>query len=145
MTASERLKVQVWIHAVDAKGSRKVLILKTRPDRGGFWQPVTGGVEEGETLDAAAAREAAEETGLSFKAAPRALGFEFSFKSQYGPAREHVYEAEAQSPAAVKLDPKEHVESRWVDPGEVVALLKFETNARPFDLLLRKWKGKKGS
>ena len=26
------------------------LLLKRLPTRGGFWQPVTGGVEEGETI-----------------------------------------------------------------------------------------------
>ena len=30
--------------------SFRYLILKRRPEDGGFWQPVTGGVEEGESV-----------------------------------------------------------------------------------------------
>ena len=40
------------------------LLLKRLPDRNGFWQPVTGGLEEGETLVEALRREIREETGI---------------------------------------------------------------------------------
>jgi len=43
------------------------LLLRRAPDRTlpGVWQPVTGGIERGETAYAAAAREVREETGLT--------------------------------------------------------------------------------
>ena len=41
------------------------LLLKRIPERGGFWQPVTGGVHEGENLDTAAKRELFEETQIT--------------------------------------------------------------------------------
>jgi dATP pyrophosphohydrolase len=40
------------------------LLLKRLPDRNGFWQPITGGVEEGETRIEALHREIKEETGM---------------------------------------------------------------------------------
>jgi 8-oxo-dGTP pyrophosphatase MutT (NUDIX family) len=40
------------------------LLLKRLPDRNGFWQPVTGGLEEGETRTEALCREIEEETGI---------------------------------------------------------------------------------
>ena len=47
-------KVQVWIYrkasGTPSQGPVEVLILKLTPERGGFWQPVTGGVEEGEDI-----------------------------------------------------------------------------------------------
>jgi dATP pyrophosphohydrolase len=41
---------------------KKVLMLKVKPDRGSFWQPVTGGIDEGESFVEGALREAEEET-----------------------------------------------------------------------------------
>lgn len=45
----------------------QLLLLRRSPERTlpGVWQPVTGGIERGETAYAAAAREVREETGLS--------------------------------------------------------------------------------
>lgn len=40
-----------------------LLLLRT-PDRGGFWQTVSGGLERGETAWQTALREVHEETGL---------------------------------------------------------------------------------
>jgi len=40
------------------------LLLKTTPEREDFWQPVTGGLEEGETEVDALKREVSEETGI---------------------------------------------------------------------------------
>ncbi len=38
------------------------LMLKRIPEKGGFWQPVTGGMETGETMKDALLRELKEET-----------------------------------------------------------------------------------
>jgi 8-oxo-dGTP pyrophosphatase MutT (NUDIX family) len=40
------------------------LLLKTTPEREDHWQPVTGGLEEGETEIEALKREVSEETGI---------------------------------------------------------------------------------
>ncbi|HSN69507.1 MAG TPA: lipoyl(octanoyl) transferase LipB [Thermoanaerobaculia bacterium] len=55
----------------------KVLLLRRHPDRGEFWQPVTGRIEPGETPGEAARRELAEETGCD--ATPREIGLRQSF------------------------------------------------------------------
>lgn len=43
----------------------KFLVMKRSEDRGGFWQPITGGVKEGENQIAALKRELQEETGIT--------------------------------------------------------------------------------
>jgi lipoyl(octanoyl) transferase len=53
------LTVSVTVKRPDGK----LLLLRRSPERGGFWQQVTGCIEPGEAPDAAARRELLEETG----------------------------------------------------------------------------------
>ncbi len=54
------------VYVVSATGfSLQVLLLKRTVGRGGFWQPITGGVNYGETNYQAATRELMEETGFA--------------------------------------------------------------------------------
>jgi lipoyl(octanoyl) transferase len=64
---------------VTRKGSEgpELLLLRRRPGRGGFWQPVTGKVELGESTAKAAKRELHEETGI--QATPRSLDYVHTF------------------------------------------------------------------
>jgi dATP pyrophosphohydrolase len=58
---------QIETHLFRRRPSRvEFLLLRRHPSRtlGGVWQPVTGGIEKGETAWRAAAREVLEETGL---------------------------------------------------------------------------------
>ena len=60
-----RQPIQVLIYPVKTAGSGwEVLLLRRTASRGGFWQGVTGGVEDEEGLLEAARRELLEETGL---------------------------------------------------------------------------------
>jgi 8-oxo-dGTP pyrophosphatase MutT (NUDIX family) len=60
-----RLPIQVEAIIFRRKsGTIEYLLLKRLPDRNGFWQPVTGGLEEGETRTEALRREIKEETGI---------------------------------------------------------------------------------
>ena len=58
---------QVEVHLFRRRGARReFLLLRRSRERSlsGVWQPVTGGIERGETAWQAAAREVLEETGL---------------------------------------------------------------------------------
>src|ERR1019366_9102067 len=63
--ASIRL-VKVMVH-----DGERVLLLHRRPERGNFWQPITGSIEEGELPLETARRELIEETGNA--GGPRAV------------------------------------------------------------------------
>ncbi|MGE0615990.1 MAG: NUDIX domain-containing protein [Bacteriovoracia bacterium] len=147
-------KVQVWVH--DSSG--KVLLLKTNPVRGAFWQPVTGSVESGETLEVAAAREAAEETGVIGLPPPRALGFQFQFRTERGGrtgmAEETCFEialAGVGESTPIRLDPREHTDCEWVTVEVAQSRLKFESNRMALEILARalvkrgRWSGTKSS
>lgn len=139
-------KAQVWIYHRPAPGGLlQVLLLLTHPrgEHGAFWQPVTGSVDEGETTQTGAAREAREETGLANTENVRALGYEFSFDGRGGkPQHEVVYSLETggAQPPQIQIDPKEHSRYEWVKPEEALSRLKFESNQRALEILLTQFK-----
>lgn len=137
LTQARRKKVQVWIYTVGPKGSIDVLLLLTRPDRGGFWQPVTGGVESGESPAEAAAREAREETGLKFQTAPFSLERNFSFEKNGIFFREYGFAAEVKKKTDPTLDPKEHTRFEWVDSSLAFRMLHHKSNVEMLEALLR--------
>jgi 8-oxo-dGTP pyrophosphatase MutT (NUDIX family) len=59
-----RTGVEVAVFVTRKSGS-EVLIVHRSPEQGGYWHVVAGGVEPGEALEEAAARELREETGLA--------------------------------------------------------------------------------
>jgi dihydroneopterin triphosphate diphosphatase len=134
--AKERLKVQVWIHRRSASGI-ELLLLLLRPERGGFWQPVTGGVEEGEELGAAALREAREESGMEFRGPALPLGTDFRFEARGRRFHEFGFRVEADAAARVSLDGREHVDHRWVGPAEAKKLLHHASNVEMLEVLIK--------
>ena len=59
---------QVEVHVFRRRGKRLEMLLIRRSERrslAGVWQPVTGGIERGESVILAAVREVLEETGLT--------------------------------------------------------------------------------
>ena len=132
-------KVQVWLFRRGDSGRPEVLLLRTTPERGGFWQPVTGSAEAGEGHPAAAAREAEEETGLAL--APesfRAIGHAFEFESRWGGrAREEVFVAKVRGDDPVKTDSREHVDFRWVESSQADSFLAHEETKNSFALALK--------
>jgi lipoyl(octanoyl) transferase len=110
----------------------RVLLLKRSPARGGFWQPVTGRIEPGETAAQAARRELHEETGADVPVEP--LDYRHGFgidpvlmRSPTGEVRVAVEEA-----FVARLPPgfeprlsEEHVEAAFVPAAEAAATPRF--------------------
>lgn len=103
------------------------LLLKRLPERNGFWQPMTGGVEEGETRDEALQREIMEETGVRniVTVIEDLYYFEFSDPNLN---QEYVYGVEVSPSEEIVLDPKEHSEHRWCSFQEALQLLHWKEN-----------------
>ncbi len=121
-------------------GEIKYLLLKRHPEKGEFWQPITGGLEEGETKVEALKREIREETGIQsiMKIIEDVHYFEFQDPSlieyfkRHGYvcnyAKEYVFGVEVSSDENVVLDGKEHSEYRWCGFEEALMLLKWKGN-----------------
>lgn len=136
-------KVQVWVYFKSSvTNSDLFLVLQTTPARKSFWQPVTGGVEPGEWVEAAALREAQEETGLTFAGPVEALGQPFQFESRGHLVTEFGFSVPAQSkngePPLVRLDSHEHVSYRWVSANEALQMVAYPSNAEMLKLFLTK-------
>ncbi len=110
------------------------LLLKRNPRQGGFWQPLTGGVEEGETLEEALMREVREETGIKevLQVIPGLLSHRF-----YAPraVHEHAFGVEVRPGTRVKLDGKEHSDARWCTYDQAKSMLVFPANRTALERL----------
>ncbi len=110
----------------EANGQTEVLLLLRTPEKGGFWQLVTGRREPGESSEAAARREASEETGRTLSVRPLDYRHAFALGEASPPvvAVEEAFAAAWEGGAPVQLGP-EHVEYAWVRVPEALRRLPF--------------------
>jgi lipoyl(octanoyl) transferase len=108
------------------KSGVEALLLYRHPHRGGFWQPVTGTQERGETPIQTARREILEESGIS-GLEPVELGYRhaFAFESRSGRGIPRVFEetgfaARVEGDPPITLDRREHSDYRWAPLDEAV-------------------------
>jgi lipoyl(octanoyl) transferase len=116
--------VSVVITRKGEQGPEFLLFRRTEV-RGGFWQCVTGRLQQGESAEAAAVRELREETGGS--ALPHALGYVHAFA--FGDARppvtceETAFAVDWNEGEPVRMDPREHDAFEWVSAEQALARL----------------------
>ncbi|MBX7219597.1 MAG: dihydropteroate synthase [Blastocatellia bacterium] len=100
------------------------MLLKRTEDRGGFWQPITGRVEPGESWQETALRETGEETGIS-PGTGRLLDLHYTHSYplkpewlvNYPPGTTHNDEAAfallVPPATSITHDPEEHSQAQW--------------------------------
>ena len=115
--------VSCWTFRVDPDGQLRILLLHRAPGRifEGIWQPVTGGLEQGERILQGALRELVEETGIG----PEGIATLYGIDQVNLFHAEHVDAIQAEAVFAAELKPgidavlsEEHDDQRWVNPGE---------------------------
>lgn len=127
--------------------SYEFLVLKRIPSKGGFWQPVCGGMEkEDKSLIDAAFRELKEEANIQrmdvLNILPNIHYFEISkhylTRKPIQTIKEHVFGFEVKPDFAIKIDKNiynEHEEIKWVSFEEALKLLKWGNNKDGFKKL----------
>jgi dihydroneopterin triphosphate diphosphatase len=131
--------VQVVILAETDSG-REFLLLRRIASYGGFWQSVTGSLEDEETHPEAAVREVREETGIVvssedlidlhllniFEIAPQ-------WRTRFAPGvteNEEVCFAIRIDKCAVRIDAIEHDDWAWVGYDRAMKMLHWESSKR---------------
>jgi len=130
--------VKVMVH-----DDHRVLLLHRRPERGNFWQPITGSIEEGESPLETARREIAEETGHPGE--PEALDLQQSFmiESHYLEtlyptpiiASEMGFVARLSSSAPIRIDAEEHDDFGWFTFGEAYERIRWTDDREALERL----------
>jgi len=124
-------------------GSR-VLLLHRRPERGNFWQPVTGTIDADESPIETARREVREETGQSAEPAPLDLTQSFMIESQYlaskgflSPiiASEICFQTRLESSVPVRIDPAEHDAWGWFPFAEAYERIQWTDDREALERL----------
>ncbi|HVR43445.1 MAG TPA: lipoyl(octanoyl) transferase LipB [Thermoanaerobaculia bacterium] len=116
----EREHAHRLVKVVPHDGERVLLLLRT-PERGAFWQPVTGRIEPGEAADVAAQRELVEETGLDGTVEPLPLCQSFLIDPSFVPGRadelpfadETAFHARIDPGRTIRVRAEEHERSGW--------------------------------
>jgi lipoyl(octanoyl) transferase len=120
------------VSVVPVGADGRVLLLRRSPARGGFWQPVTGRIERGESVEAAARRELREETGADVPVEPLSYRHSFALDPSLNRVRpgdlvlveETAFAARLPAGFAATLS-DEHAEHAWATPEEAAKLLRF--------------------
>lgn len=97
-----------------------VLVIRRGPDsaRSGYWAPLSGKLEPGETQEEALVREVHEEVGLTV--AP--LAKVWQSETDDGTFRLHWWTATETGNGTIVPDPGEVSEVRWVTPAEFLTM-----------------------
>jgi lipoyl(octanoyl) transferase len=135
--------IQTYVFRRKTEGLEVLLLRRTAAERG-FWQPVTGLLDEGETPARAAHREVEEETGIRGEIVDLEYVRDFRISEPYAPQplprvwinREHAFAMETSS-GLVKLAAREHDAYVWASPARARELLLWKGNLRALERLER--------
>ena len=137
--------VQVVIFT-ESEAQREYLLLRRLASHGGFWQSVTGSLEEGETHAQAAVREVREETGITCREdelidlrLTNTFEIAEKWRAKYAPGVTHNEEvcfALRVEKCEAQIDASEHDALIWVDYRSAMEMLFWESNKRAFATLI---------
>ena len=126
--------IEAWIfHTED----REILLLKVEDETVSFWQPITGGIESGESPEEACLREIKEETGLILACSNLTGLGNFTVKIDENlTIHKNLFLVLTEQKAIQISD--EHVGAQWVALDKVSSQLYWPSNQATFEIMSEK-------
>ena len=129
-----RQSIEAWLyHPEDGE----ILLLKVEDEKVSFWQPITGGIESGESPEEACLREIKEETGLLLHRSNLTSLGDFTIKIDENlTIHKNLFLVRTEQKDIQISD--EHVGSQWVALDKVSSQLYWTSNQATFEIITEK-------
>ena len=129
-----RRSIEAWIYHPE---DREILLLKVEDEKVSFWQPITGGIESGESPEEACLREIKEETGLLLACSNLTSLGDFTIKIDENlTIHKNLFLALTEQKVIQISD--EHVGAQWVALDKVSSQLYWPSNQATFEMISEK-------
>lgn len=131
-------KIEAIPYVIDDNKTIRYLLIKRTPQDGGYWQPVTGTLNDGEKLLSCAKRELNEETGIRAEDIidMSEVLYKFDWKNKHGETiLEFVYAVRYPTNTKIVLNPEEHEDCRWCSFDEAMETLYTDNNKKALKIV----------
>ena len=129
-----RQSIEAWIYRPE---DREILLLKVENETVSFWQPITGGIESGESPEEACLREIKEETGLLLACSNLTGLGNFTVKIDENlTIHKNLFLVLTEQKEIQISD--EHVDAQWVALDKVSSQLYWPSNQETFEIISEK-------
>ena len=129
-----RQSIEAWIYHPE---EREILLLKVEDKKVSFWQPITGGIESGESPEEACLREIKEETGLLLACSNLTSLGDFTVKIDENLSVHKNLFLVLTEQKEIQLS-DEHVGAQWVALDKVSSQLYWPSNQATFEIITEK-------
>ena len=129
-----RQSIEAWLfHPEDGE----ILLLKVEAEKVSFWQPITGGIESGESPEEACLREIKEETGLLLHRSNLTSLGDFMVKIDENLTIHKNLFLVLTEQKEIRIS-DEHVGAQWVALDKVSSQLYWPSNQATFEIMSEK-------
>ena len=129
-----RQSIEAWIYHPEYG---EILLLKVENEKVSFWQPITGGIESGESPEEACLREIKEETGLLLACSSLTGLGDFMVKIDENLSIHKNLFLVLTEQKDIQLS-DEHVGAQWVALDKVSSQLYWPSNQATFEIITEK-------
>ena len=129
-----RQSIEAWIyHSEDGE----ILLLRVEDEKLSFWQPITGGIESGESSEEACLREIKEETGLLLACSNLTNLGDFMVKIDENLSIHKNLFLVLTEQKDIQIS-DEHVGAQWIALDKVSSQLYWPSNQATFEIITEK-------
>ena len=129
-----RQSIEAWIFRPE---DGEILLLKVEAEKVSFWQPITGGIESGESPEEACLREIKEETGLLLHRSNLMELGNFTVKIDENLSIHKNLFLVLTEQKEIQIS-DEHVGAQWVALDKVSSQLYWPSNQATFEIISEK-------